>query len=121
MRHPRRIPRDPRNVRIEALIHANGSVIPEVPDVVFQSEQVHGLNSGFFFARPTAASVAFADLWLERIASQHNSSANYVDEQHALNSAVMRLKTEGKVNFTYGVLDDEQFPNGKIWWQYPSV
>ena len=78
VRHPRRIPRDPRNVRIEALIHANGSVIPEVPDVVFQSEQVHGLNSGFFFARPTAASVAFADLWLERIARQAQQACHSV-------------------------------------------
>jgi hypothetical protein len=44
------------------------------------------------------------------------------EEQHALNSALNRLKKEpsGRVRpLRHEQLDEERFPNGKIWWSYP--
>lgn len=103
----------------------NESLRPMVPDIVIQSEQVHGLNSGFFFIRPTDASLQLVTAWLERILAQARlgnfTAMRGVDEQHAFNSALMRIKiaSDGHSNFTYGSLEDDLFPNGKIWWQYP--
>ena len=89
-----------------------------VPDIIFQGEQAHGLNSGFFLVRPTAASNEFLAAWLDRLEAQASNGTRGIDEQHAFNSALIRLKVKGS-NITYGVLEDDQFPNGKIWWQYP--
>jgi hypothetical protein len=44
-----------------------------------------------------------------------------INEQNALNSALIRVKmmSAGHGNFSYGALEEDLFPNGKIWWQYP--
>lgn len=98
----------------------NASRPPVIPDILFQSEQVHGINSGFYFARPTKATARFLAAWLKRLESQAlNASTRGIDEQHAFNSALLRLKMAPDFDIAYGNLEDDQFPNGKIWWQYP--
>ena len=83
-----------------------------VPDIVFQSEHAHGVNSGLFFARPTNASLRLVGAWIERLAELLETAA--FEEQWALNTALLRLKHAG-ADIAYGVLEDERFPNGKIW------
>ena len=113
----------PRSGNDPHLWPKNESAPIVLPDIVVQSEQVHGLNSGFFLVRPTRASLLLVSMWLERILVQAGNftSSRGVDEQHAFNSAVIRLKmaSVGHGNFSYGALEDDIFPNGKIWWQYP--
>lgn len=113
----------PRSHNDPHLWPRNSSLQPTTPDIVIQSEQVHGLNSGFFFARPTRGSIELVTAWLERITQQagNTSSLRGLDEQHAFNSALLRAKTdpESSSHFSYGSLEDDLFPNGKIWWQYP--
>ena len=85
-----------------------------IPDALFQSEQAHGLNAGFYLMRPTAAAIALLRAWIEQIAA---STVGGLEEQHELNRALGRLKLRG-TSLLYGALHDEQFPNGKIWWTY---
>ena len=69
---------------------AAGGAPRVVPDMLFQSEQAYGLNGGFYFARPTNATLVFFDAWIERLTVMINLPS--FEEQHALNSAVMRLR-----------------------------
>ena len=85
-------------------------------DMQFQSEQVYGQNGGFYFARPTNASIGLIDRWISRLAERANSKG--FEEQHALNHAIKNsqtLRRAGKLNVVK--LNDTQYPNGKIWWQ----
>jgi hypothetical protein len=95
-----------------------GDEPPTHPDILFQSEQLNGLNSGFFLARPTNQSIRFFTFWLERLERMILDQPKAFDEQHAFNSALIRLRLN-RENLTYGRLEDDQFPNGKIWWHYP--
>jgi hypothetical protein len=91
-----------------------------MPDLVFQSEQAYGLNGGFYFARPTNATLTFYDYWLERLSAMISMPS--FEEQHALNSALQRMKKTSAGagrRLIYEQLHDIQFPNGKIWWSYP--
>ncbi len=85
-------------------------------DMQFQSEQVYGQNGGFYFARPTNASIGLIDRWISRLAERANSKS--FEEQHALNHALKysrTLRRAGRLNVVK--LNDTQYPNGKIWWQ----
>ena len=89
-----------------------------LPDLLFQSEQAYGLNGGFYYARPTNRTLTFYAYWLERLKAM--VSLPSFEEQHALNSALLRMKrTPGAL--LYDALPEEAFPNGKIWWSYPCV
>ena len=89
-----------------------------VPHMLFQSEQAYGLNGGFYFARPGNATLTFFDDWLERLQLMI-SNPNF-EEQHALNSVIRRATSyPAESRLRYAILDDVQFPNGKIWWSYP--
>lgn len=91
-----------------------------IPDMVFQSEQAYGLNGGFYFARPTNATLTFFAAWVERLTAMIHLAS--FEEQHALNSALMRSKRgllPGGVVLLYDQLHEQHFPNGKMWWSYP--
>lgn len=88
-----------------------------VPDMLFQSEQAYGLNGGFYFARPTNNTLTFYAEWVRRL-SEMIASPSF-EEQHALNSALRRVKAggcTGGCTLMYDHLHERQFPNGKIWW-----
>ena len=46
------------------------------PDMLFQSEQAYGLNGGFYFARPSVATLAFYEAWVERLKVTTNVPSN---------------------------------------------
>lgn len=92
----------------------------KVPDMVFQSEQAYGLNGGFYFARPTNTTLTFIEAWVERLKVM--ISMPTFEEQHALNSALMRSKRgllPGGAKLVFDQLHEQEFPNGKMWWSYP--
>jgi len=86
-----------------------------VLDLAFQSEQAYGVNGGFYVAWPTARTVDFFERWIDYLRGMTNRS---FEEQHALNGALVRARARG--NITAMKLGEEDFPNGKIWWQYPD-
>ena len=91
--------------------------VSDYVDMVFQSEQAYGLNGGFYFARPTAATVAFFDDWLVHLKAMINLPS--FEEQHALNSALMKVNRLPNRSLVYARLSEREFPNGKMWWSYP--
>ena len=103
--------------------HPNGlgnafRVVRDPPDMVFQSEQAYGLNGGFYYARPTANTIAFFDDWLLQLQATVNRPT--FEEQHALNGALNRLKRNENRSLKFARLSEREFPNGKMWWQYPQ-
>ena len=89
------------------------------PDLLFQSEQAYGLNGGFYFARPTKATLAFFNAWVERLTVMITMPS--FEEQHALNSAILRMRRNNSADMRllHSHLPSRAFPNGKIWWTYP--
>ena len=64
--------------------------------------------------------MAFFSAWIERLTAM--ISLPTFEEQHALNSALRRVKTfPDAYRLRHASLTSEQFPNGKIWWSYPWV
>jgi hypothetical protein len=86
-------------------------------DMAFQSEQAYGLNGGFYFARPTANTLAFFDDWLQHLHMMINSPS--FEEQHALNGAVNRIRRLPNRSLHFARFAEREFPNGKLWWSYP--
>ena len=85
-----------------------------VVDMAFQSEQAYGLNGGFYFARPTANTLAFFEDWLNHLQMMINSP-NF-EEQHALNGAVNRIRRLPNRSLYFARFAEREFPNGKLWW-----
>jgi len=87
-------------------------------DMLFQSEGGHGYNGGFYFARPTNASLTLMHGWLGDLIAQSGSKG--FEEQHSLGRSLTRAKRSHS-NISFRKLNETEFPNGKIWWQYSQI
>jgi len=89
-------------------------------DALFQSEQVYGINCGFYFVRPTNATRQFMQSWLDDMVgprAHHVVKGGKMHEQHSF----VRKASEAKRHipgFASRKLNESEFPNGKIWYNY---
>jgi hypothetical protein len=86
-------------------------------DMLYQSEQVYGLNGGWYLARPTNHTISFFTNWLEALAAQTDNRK--FEEQHMLNFALKTAAKAGRMHFVR--LSESEYPNGKIWIQYRNI
>jgi len=94
-------------------------------DVFVQSEQRYGVNCGFYFMRPSNGSISLINAWLADMVgptAYHMKNGGAMHEQHSLvriigneNSRTRRAWWQRGVHVRR--LPDEQFPNGKIWYE----
>jgi hypothetical protein len=85
----------------------------EQADMLFQTDSGHGLNGGFYVARPSSRTLGFFAAWLADLAAKAAARAGF-EEQHSLNRA---LRTNGKaLQLRWAGLNESRFPNGKLWW-----
>ena len=86
----------------------------------FQSEQVFGINCGFYFVRPVNSSISLIQAWMDDMVgpkATHVTNGGKMHEQHSFVRVVKRYKRY-KAGFTRLTLNQTEFPNGKIWYNY---
>lgn len=90
-------------------------------NALFQSEQTYGINCGFYLVRPGNATLTFMQMWLDDMIgpnARHVVKGGKMHEQHSfvrINSIASHDKSLG---FLSKKLNQSEFPNGKIWYQY---
>ena len=117
-------------------------------DMLVQSEQVYGFNCGFYFLRPTNASIRFIDAWLGDMVGPRAHNVVHGGRMHEQFSFVRTINTLARppsrgrrrhgvvrardqsaldeIKLRRGpvpdlravVLNQSHFPNGKVWHQY---
>ena len=117
-------------------------------DMLVQSEQVYGFNCGFYFLRPTNASIRFIDAWLGDMVGPRAHNVVHGGRMHEQFSFVrtidvlarppsglrrrdgvarardqsaldeIKLRRGPVPDLRAVVLNQSHFPNGKVWHQY---
>ena len=84
-------------------------------DMLFQPDTGHGVNGGFYVARPTPRVLTLFEAWLADLALKATARKGF-EEQHSLNRA---LRVNGtRLRLVTRALDKRRFPNGKLWWEW---
>lgn len=83
--------------------------------LIIQSDTGHGLNSGFYLARPASISKQLFGAWLTDLAKRAAGHGT-ANEQDSLNSVLRHTATGAHVR--PHVLNETLFPNGKMWWEW---
>ena len=81
--------------------------------LIVQSDTGHGLNSGFYLAKPSAHCKSF---FAARLADLSKRSAGSAPANGGSMNSVLRHTISGaQVRPT---LNETLFPNGKMWWEW---
>lgn len=83
--------------------------------LIVQSDTGHGLNSGFYLAKPSATCKSFFAAWLADLSKRSAGSAP-ANEQDSMNSVLRHTISGAQVR--PHVLNETLFPNGKMWWEW---
>ena len=103
---PRPVLQSPRNQKIDLLI---------------QSEQVYGYNGGFYLARARASTRVGVRAWMDDLVHTWETNPRKFEEQHLLVKMITHArKRRHGLNMTSAKLNHSNFPNGKIWLNYPQ-
>lgn len=84
-------------------------------DMLFQTDSGHGVNGGFYVARPTERTLRLFAAWLADLAAKAAARKGF-EEQHSLNR-VLRINGTALQLRRRG-LNESRFPNGKVWWTW---
>jgi hypothetical protein len=85
-----------------------------------QSEQVFGVNCGFYFVRPANVTISLIQSWMDDMIgpkARHVTHGGKMHEQHSFVRVVKKYKKSSGA-FKKLTLNQTEFPNGKIWFNY---
>ena len=90
-------------------------------DLLIQSEQVYGYNGGFYLARARTSTRVGVRAWMADLVHTWETDPRKFEEQHLLVKMITHArKRRHGLNMTSAKLNHSEFPNGKIWLNYPQ-